>query len=140
MKGERNRTSWTYEVTKLTFGPVPKAKFTMEGWGLQPPPLDLIGSSVPTIEDAANAKPPDVSPEAKSVLDKIASAYKKIHTAELRGHVTVTATQGDTQETAWDFTASFGGPGLFRHDAVKRFYVGCDGQTEYAYTYNMNGH
>ncbi len=140
IEGERNRTGWTFDVTKLTFGPIAKDKFTMGGWGLKPPPLDLIGSSVPTIEDAANAKPTEVSAEAKSVLDKIASAYEKIHTAELRGHVTVTATQGDTQETAWDFTASFGGPGLFRHDAAKRFYVGCDGQTEYAYTYNMNGH
>jgi thiol-disulfide isomerase/thioredoxin len=140
LEGEKNRTSWTSEVTKLTFGPVAKDKFTMEGWGLEPPPLDLIGSDVPTIEDAANAKPAEVSADAGKVLDKIASAYGKIQTAEVRGHVTVTATQGDTQETGWDFTARFGGPGLFRHEAPKRFYVGCDGQTEYAYTYNLNGH
>ena len=140
MKGEKNRSSSIFEVTKLTFGPVAKDKFTMEGWGLQPPPLDLIGSSVPTVENATDAKPPEVSAEAGKVLDKIASAYEKIHTAELHGHVTVTTTQGDTQETEWDFTASFGGPGLFRHDAAKRFYVGCDGQTEYAYTCNINAH
>jgi thiol-disulfide isomerase/thioredoxin len=136
--GEGIRIEGVEEVTGLTFGPVAKEKFRLEGWGLKPPPLDLIGDAVPAIEDIEGEKCA-VDAAAEKVLGRLVKAYDGVTSAELHGTVNVTAKGDDEQTASWEFAAYFDG-GRYRHVVDRRFCVGRDEQRVYAYAANLNGH
>jgi peroxiredoxin/outer membrane lipoprotein-sorting protein len=81
------------------------------------------------------------SEAAKELVERIAGAYLKLNSLELAGTIRGDfEIAGETLNQAQEFSASYGGPGYFRHQTTGDVLIGGTGDKVYAYAAGMNAY
>jgi peroxiredoxin/outer membrane lipoprotein-sorting protein len=103
----------------------------------------FVATLIPAAAAAAQPQPlqqaPDgpnepVSPEARSVIERLQAAYAGLETLDLAGSVKANFDVGGEQlDREGEFTASFKAPNKFRHEMSDDILLGSTGETAYVY-------
>ena len=98
------------------------------------PATTTTSSSTTKQAASAPAKPAEIAPDAKPLLEKLSSAYKNLKSLEINGTLAGDFdVDGQKSNEKVDVTASYAAPNQFRHSLQDNLLAGSTGQQLYVF-------
>ncbi len=103
-------------------------------------PQGWLAAQTTQPQDEVTTSPsPDVTPEARKLLDDIRAAYAALQSMELAGSYRLEVdAAGQQQDNQADFTASFLAPNRFRHELSNDAMIVSNGKQSYLFVARVN--